>query len=742
MLNKIKSGTAHKRTVLYDKLARIFINIGGFTVIIAVVGILVFILWEGLPLLFGTEIKNSTEADIAKNNILFAGTDEYQEIVFIIKNNNRIEFLDIEKSQLIDTVSFSELVNRKQLCISSDLSQRNFAIGLDSGFAATLKIEFDVHFNKNNERIIEPSVNLTGVLLIDSLHRDITKLNYILDEDGSKSIVAVSGDDLIYYTAEESFSLIGDNSLIENRINLKSFASGIITNFVLSNDGTQLVLIENDRYLKYLDLRDKEDPNLIQQINIPVDGYKITGLKFLVGDQSIIFGDSKGRVYSLGKSLDEESPSGFSLVRSHTFETMDGSVTSISPSSQSKNFLVSDEKGNVNLYYLTSERLLLSYNEESDKIEETNFSYKSDGFLIRYSNGVLVNTKIINPHPEVSIKTLFGKVLYEGYKEPEFVWQSTGGDDSFESKFSLIPLLFGTTKGTLYAMIFAIPLALLGALYTSTFAHPTMKSKIKPVVELMAALPSVVIGFLAGLWLAPILEEIFPGMVLMFMVQPVMIVLGVAAWKKFDILQKYVPRGYEVFLIIPFLIVGAWISIELGPLFEQIFFSGDYRIWLNEYLNENYDQRNSLVVGFAMGFAVIPIIFTIAEDSLSTVPQHLSSASLALGASKWQTAIRVVLPTASPGIFSAIMIGFGRAIGETMIVLMATGNTPIMDLSPFNGMRTLAANIAVEIPEAPYQGTLYRVLFVSAALLFIMTFIVNTVAEIVRQRLRKKYMHI
>jgi len=112
---------------------------------------------------------------------------------------------------------------------------------------------------------------------------------------------------------------------------------------------------------------------------------------------------------------------------------------------------------------------------------------------------------------------------------------------------------------------------------------------------------------------------------------------------------------------------------------------------------------------------------------------------MALGASRWQTALRIVLPTASPGIFSAVMIGFGRAVGETMIVLMATGNTPILDWSPFNGLRTLSANIAVEMPEAPHGGTLYRVLFLSAALLFMMTFALNTAAEIVRMRLRKRY---
>jgi len=140
-----------------------------------------------------------------------------------------------------------------------------------------------------------------------------------------------------------------------------------------------------------------------------------------------------------------------------------------------------------------------------------------------------------------------------------------------------------------------------------------------------------------------------------------------------------------------------------------------------------------------MGFAVIPIIFAISEDAFSNVPRNLVSGSLALGANRWQTVTRVVLPTASPGIFSAIMIGFGRAIGETMIVLMATGNTPIMEMNAFNGFRTLSANIAVEIPEAPHRGTLYRTLFLAALLLFVLTFVINTAAELVRQRLRRKY---
>jgi phosphate transport system permease protein len=155
-------------------------------------------------------------------------------------------------------------------------------------------------------------------------------------------------------------------------------------------------------------------------------------------------------------------------------------------------------------------------------------------------------------------------------------------------------------------------------------------------------------------------------------------------------------------------------------------------------LVDTYVQRNTLVVGFAMGFAVIPLIYTIAEDALNAVPEHLRAASLGCGATPWQTAVYVVLPTALSGVFSAVMIGMGRAVGETMIVVMAAGNTPILDWNIFNGLRALSATIAVELPEAVKDGTLYRVLFLSGLVLFAMTFVINTVAEIVRLRFRKR----
>jgi phosphate transport system permease protein len=181
------------------------------------------------------------------------------------------------------------------------------------------------------------------------------------------------------------------------------------------------------------------------------------------------------------------------------------------------------------------------------------------------------------------------------------------------------------------------------------------------------------------------------------------------------------------------------LAFLLSPWLEVNFFGGDIRQYITNSLGIDFDQRNALVVGIAMGFAVIPTIFSMAEDAIFSVPKHLTSGSLALGATQWQTLIKVVLLTASPGIFSAVMMGLGRAVGETMIVLMATGNTPILDWSIFQGMRTLAANIAVEMPESEVGSSHYRILFLAAFVLFVFTFVFNTAAEFVRQRLREKY---
>jgi phosphate transport system permease protein len=207
-------------------------------------------------------------------------------------------------------------------------------------------------------------------------------------------------------------------------------------------------------------------------------------------------------------------------------------------------------------------------------------------------------------------------------------------------------------------------------------------------------------------------------------------------------LRLRIPPGWEAAILIPVIAVVVWACFVLAKPVEALAFGGNMQAWMDRVLGIGYDQRNALVVGIAMGVAVIPVIFSIAEDAIFSVPKQLTLGSLALGATNWQTLMGVVLPTASPGIFSAVMIGMGRAVGETMIVLMATGNTPVTDFSLFSGMRTFSANIAVEMPESEVGSTHFRMLFLAGLVLFIFTFALNTVAEVVRQRLRQRYSNI
>jgi phosphate transport system permease protein len=269
---------------------------------------------------------------------------------------------------------------------------------------------------------------------------------------------------------------------------------------------------------------------------------------------------------------------------------------------------------------------------------------------------------------------------------------------------------------------------------------PTLRRKVKPLIELMEALPTVILGFLAGLWLAPFVENYLTGVFAVLLIVPTGVLLFAFGWSRLPLsFRSRVPDGWHAAVLIPVIILLAYISFAGNDSIELFLFDGDMRIWITSELGISFDQRNALIVGIAMGMAVIPTIFSITEDAIFAVPSHLTYGSLALGATAWQTLVGVVLPTASPGIFSALMIGMGRAVGETMIVLMATGNTPIMDANIFEGMRTLAANIAVEVPEAEVDSTHYRVLFLAAFVLFLFTFVVNTIAELVRQRLRIKY---
>ena len=343
----------------------------------------------------------------------------------------------------------------------------------------------------------------------------------------------------------------------------------------------------------------------------------------------------------------------------------------------------------------------------------------------------------------IPLFSLFGELPYESYAEPSYTWQSTGISPLSAPKFSITPLLYGTFKAAFYTLLFAAPMAIAAAVFTAYFMTASMRAAVKPSLELLAALPTVILGLVAGLWLAPWLEHHLLHVAFAIVLIPLCLVAMSFIW-------RLSPGGYSESqlsgseLILTMLAVGGgiWLAWLIGSYVELSVFPAGLVSALSERWGISYEQRNSIVVGVMMGLAVFPTIYTIAEDALFAVPSHLREGALAMGATEWQTARSIVLPTAAPGILSAVMMGLARAIGETMIVLMATGNTPIIDGLMTTGMRTIAATLAIEMPEVVPQTLHFHVLIFLALQLFVFTFLINTLADVVRRRLRQRLEHL
>jgi phosphate transport system permease protein len=737
------------RRIRLDQWASRLVVVGGLIIIVAILAILFVIVAEVYPLFkvpTSTLVQSypSTEAGSAWQlaGSEGFGVDEYREIAYGIDRRGALRMLSLEDGRALPPVPIPGLDGARVTAVGYGGLAR-YVIGTSDGRVIPLEMKFEIAF-PNGARTVTPRPLFSEPSALDpGRQRAIRALTSAVPGSGPISIAQVGPTELVVHATIEKKALIGPGTREESRQTLNLEIDGEVTKLALDGRAEDLFIGTSRGQVARYDLRDPANPVRVEVTDVTArPGAGVTALGFLLGDRTLVVGDESGGV-STWQIVPPPGGGEPRLTRIHEFERQKGAVTDISASKREKGFATADATGEVHLNYGTSGQTLLSLKTTGTTLRSVAIAPKADGVVTLDESGTVTQWRLDNPHPEITWRTLFGKVWYEGYSRPEYVWQSTGGTDDFEAKFSLTPLVYGTLKGTFYALLIAVPLALLAAVYVSEFMHPDLKACVKPVVEVMAALPSVVLGFLAGLWLAPMVERIVPGLFLIPLVLPVVIVLALLAWQRVPIgIRGRIKVGSEVFLLIPVVVVGVWLALVLGGQIEAALFGGNYRGWLLSALGLTYDQRNSLVVGIAMGFAVIPIIFTIAEDSLANVPGHLRAGSLALGANRWQTALRIVLPTASPGIFSAVMIGFGRAVGETMIVLMATGNTPVMNWSIFNGFRALSANIAVELPEAPEGGTLFRVLFLAALLLFCLTFVLNTVAELVRLRLRRKYRYL
>ena len=722
-----------------DRFAKWGISAGGVMVLVALLLIFFYLLYVVQPIFESAKVdtRNSVKLQNA-SEFVGLGIEEQTEIAFLLGEKGNVDFYNVEKEQFgkkITTLN-TELPSDVSSFASSAPFQGQYAYGLENGSVVVVTPKFLVTF-PNNQRKLTPRLDYPlgdMALEVDEQGAAITKFAFSHYEDKT-AVVALTADKRVIFSSfvGEENMFTGEVEWVVERTELD--IEGRVDELLISPDTTRTFVRSANQIYVY-DTRYPSEVEQIQLLAANEENANLVSTQLLAGANSLMLANDNGEV-SQWFEVNTENGRQFQKIRA--FETSKQSKLNIFTEFYRRTFFTAGANGELGIYYTTSDAKLWQGKVSEGPIQNFAIAPRSNAALILADDALKV-IEIHNEHPEVTWSALWQEVWYEGYPEPGYIWQSTSASDDFESKFSLVPISFGTIKAAMYAMLFAVPIALSAAIYTAYFMSSELRKVVKPTVEIMEALPTVILGFLAGLWLAPLIEEHLPAIVGLLVLLPIGILLTAFGWNKLPAsIRHRIPEGSHSILLIPVVIFIGWLSFAMSNSIELWMFDGNVRQYLTNELGMTFDQRNSLVVGIAMGFAVIPTIFSIAEDAVFSVPKHLSNGSLALGATQWQTLVRVVLLTASPGIFSAVMMGLGRAVGETMIVLMATGNTPIMDWSIFQGMRTLAANIAVEMPESEVGSSHYRILFLAAFVLFIFTFIFNTVAEFVRQQLRDKY---
>jgi phosphate transport system permease protein len=737
-------------TLFIDRFMTVVIKVGGALVITAVLGIFVFIFVQIFPLFQAAKVKELQTVPLPDGAYGVLGVDEWGDKPFVIQKDGKLLTAEMNTGSVAE-VPVTYEAPKIFTAIAYNEREQQLAMGTSDGFFTIVKMAYTAE-EKNGHRQVSLAPTARPFTAIGTPGQPIQAIAY--GDSGDRKLIAavqeVEGQKQLHVLSlSRKRSLMGaGKEAVDQTFELSSKLTGRPVQVLVPTAADSVIVLNEDGSVNYL-FRAAPDKFEVRQTFRPFEDSadpSVSVMNFLLGDVSIVFANVIGqnRVWSL--YIPEGQNKRLFGMR-HDFPKLPAAPSFISPSARNKAFLIGG--GDIaSLRYSTTDTVRWQGELKLvPKMAVINGKYNRVVFLDAQNKLHLY--ELNDPHPEAGWRAIFDKLYYEGSTQKKWEWQSTGGSDDFEPKLSLMPLIFGTFKGTLYAMIFAVPIAILAALYTSQFMDPDFRQIIKPTMEIMASLPSVVLGFLAAIYIAPLIETRVPSLLLVVTGVPLAALLIGWGWSCLPItFRKHIKPGYEAFVFIPVLVLLIVFFWNLGPLFERMAFVitdaqgqrvADFRYWWPQVTGASFEQRNSLVVGFVMGFAVIPIIFTITDDALSNVPPALKSASLALGASRWQTAMRIVVPTASAGIFSAVMIGLGRAVGETMIVVMATGNTPVMEWNIFSGMRTLSANIAVELPEAPQFSTLYRMLFLGALALFILTFAVNTVAEVMRQHLREKY---
>ncbi|MCC7204720.1 MAG: ABC transporter permease subunit, partial [Phycisphaeraceae bacterium] len=805
---------------LADVAARWVITVGGVGTIAAVCTVFFFLLWEVWPLLAGTSLRPKASyvppQELVGQGAVRLVVDEYQTMGLAVEPDGRWTSFALRDGKVLGhgalieggpdssqpgaSITAVALAGTGGGAVAglSDGSIRLGKVGFVSSFLASADVPAELadlpvgetavldggvveRTPEGQHRLKKLSITFSDPVQVES-SAAVVMLDYVTRPTGPMvALMTADGRVAVEALREKRDLMAGKTTYQVTRAELPAlpgdFAGERPLFLGLTGLGDNLLLVWADgRMLRY-DVRSLSGPRLVEKSNLlaypgAVAGTRITAVRFELGRTTLMVGDGTGRIHGwfLVETPQNSDGDRHAMTLTRRLAEAGPAVTALAISARQRIVAAGFADGSVRIIQGTTGETLArgvvgDGKQAHAAVAAMVISPKDDGLLALARSGhdgadsaTMQRWSLQVTHPEATLRSLFGAVWYEKYDKPGHIWQSSAGTDDAEPKLGMMPLVFGTLKATFYSMLFAVPLALLAAVYTSEFLHPNVRARIKPTIELMASLPSVVLGFLAALVIAPYAERMLPTLLAAGVLAPVTLVVASCLWQMLPhgvMMRLPGAESWRFGMICLTLPVAVAMSAAAGPVVERMLFGGNIRLWLDGQggtglggwvvlllpgvgvlsalgvgwlvnpwirhlpsdwdrsrcamanggkvlailvlagvatllaawcltaagldprgpwvigpvdwsLAQTYVQRNALIVGFVMGFAIIPIIYTIADDALTAVPEHLRSASLGAGATPWQTTVRIIIPTATSGLFSAIMVGLGRAVGETM----------------------------------------------------------------------------
>ncbi|NBV49323.1 MAG: hypothetical protein EBR95_09900, partial [Verrucomicrobia bacterium] len=485
------------------------IRFGGVGVVLAVFGMLAFLVFQVFPLFVGATVSPASALTVPADAVAF-GEDEYGELPFVVRRNGSILCLRAADGKKVLEWAPS-LGERRVTAVRSYPRAGLVFLGLSDGSVQEVRVVYRSTFDDAGKRTVEPvvtalepvAIGQAGLPCLDvwNAKGPQSRLMLVRQEKAGKPLLTavrlterkgLGGRGKV--SVSPPFVVAADATSVE-QVLLPSTAESMI---VVGRSGEVRTYADDGSTFSFLQsftpFKDNADASVAS-----------AGLIF--GNVSVVFVDKAGaqQVWSMYPQL---QPDGKSLRRwgkIHDGEMLPGAGQGVYAAESNKCYLAV-AGGRLHLTNMTTGTLRWDGEAPAAELRQVAFAGSYDRFTALSADGKLHRWNVVDHHPESSWKAFFGKVWYEGATGPAYSWQSSAGSDEFEPKYSLVPLFYGTVKGTFYALLFALPIALTAAVYVSQFLRPEYRQVVKPVMEVMASLPSVVLGFLAGLWLAPLVD--------------------------------------------------------------------------------------------------------------------------------------------------------------------------------------------------------------------------------------------